>query len=560
MQPTSRWKTGLVLLALSVTCASVNLTKAVHIDDTAYLEIAQAILQDPFHPISAGKINWDNTATPISAVNQPHLFFYAQALVMLLSGHSELALHGLMAIVSSISVLAFYLLARLLAPRHALFLTSIFFLGPVFLPGQNLMTDVPLVTLWLIFYGAILAAGRDHPSTWYAVSSLAAAAACLVKYTSLVLLPVFAAVILLRRQWRALAFLLVPLAALAAWSLFNYADYGGIHLLERRIAHPITTANLAGRVVDWIAGLGAVAPFSIAFLSPSVVKRSGARPLAGILIASTAVLLISWHHPQSTPQTAMLWALFVGNGLFVLALLRPARGEWGNRLRPEQTTILALWLAGTLSFTVLFAPIMAIRHVLLALPPLLFLLAGAFEHLIGRRRRQLALAATAALGIALAISDYQYADVYREQAFSMIRNLPADAHIWYAGHWGWQWYAGKAGMKQFDTYRSELKPGDYLIVPSLVHRQVILPEQRRSLERVREVIVDASPATWLRTMSEHPLGGYYAYSFRRFHGPPWRFSTQPLDTFSIFLVADSQDGRESSVEVPVREETLPPTS
>ena len=47
--PVQRHKTHLILLLIGLVCASVNLTKPVHIDDTAHLETAQAILQDALH-------------------------------------------------------------------------------------------------------------------------------------------------------------------------------------------------------------------------------------------------------------------------------------------------------------------------------------------------------------------------------------------------------------------------------------------------------------------------------------------------------------------------------
>lgn len=76
-----------------------NLTKAYHIDDTAHLETARAIQNDPLHPMSQ-TVNWIDTAEPIHKLNQPHLFFYLIALVVFLFGESEVILHLLLAIFS----------------------------------------------------------------------------------------------------------------------------------------------------------------------------------------------------------------------------------------------------------------------------------------------------------------------------------------------------------------------------------------------------------------------------------------------------------------------------
>ena len=64
----SRWVVCWVLLLLSALAAAVNLTKAVHIDDTAYLEMARAIIRNPLHPLSE-LLNWEDSSRPIFETN-----------------------------------------------------------------------------------------------------------------------------------------------------------------------------------------------------------------------------------------------------------------------------------------------------------------------------------------------------------------------------------------------------------------------------------------------------------------------------------------------------------
>jgi hypothetical protein len=44
---------ALVIISIWLVVTAFNITKAAHMDDTAYLEIARHILVDPLHPISA---------------------------------------------------------------------------------------------------------------------------------------------------------------------------------------------------------------------------------------------------------------------------------------------------------------------------------------------------------------------------------------------------------------------------------------------------------------------------------------------------------------------------
>ncbi len=532
---------GAILLLLSVVCASANVTKAVHIDDACYLEIAQAILADPLHPMR-GQLNWDyQTATPIWRTNQPPLFFYLQALVMAGFGDSELAQHLLMAVISAAAIGAFYLLATLFvaAPR-GLVLSAMFALGPAFLPGQNLMVDVPLVALWLVFFWALCSAPGAEGYGRYWIAAAAMTAAPLIKYTSLVLPVIFCAALVLRRQWKCLWFLVFPLCGLAAWSLFNYFDYGGIHLLSRRV-QPFAMDRVMNGVVSVAAGIGAVAPFSIMFLSPRIMRRTGIWPLATGTIFGVAILFVARGHPKCPWPVAGFWGAFAGNGVFVLALAcRSVAAELARGWRSErawQYAVLLLWLAGTLGFTILFSPFMAVRHILPAIPPLLLLLGHGLGRLASPRWTALALIATAALGGALALSDYEYADVYRRDASKIAKSLPPGRNVWFTGHWGWQWYAKKAGMRQYDRRRPGFVKGDYFVVPSLPG-SVIAPRHRKTLKLVSTLVEKGGAATRFRTMTQTPGGGYYGYSFESRH-LPWIFLTtpEPLETFYVLVVA-----------------------
>ena len=400
---------------LIAACAVANLTKAVHVDDSTYLDIVRAILADPLHPMSGTTYSIFMTR-PVSFVNQPHLFFYAQALVMLVSRDSELALHVLTAVMAGLAITAFHALAKLVVQKRPLLFTALFALSPAFLPGQNLMVDVPLIALWLAFFWALLPAAEGRAGSRYLAGAVVMALACLVKYTSLVLLPIFVAALVLRREWRALWLLTLPATALGEWSLFNYFDCGSVHLLGREVG-TIGIGNVALRAVEWIAGLGAVGTFTVMFWSRANMKRFAGWPFAGGCVTGVA-LFFSSHEDR---QIAALWAIFLGNGVFALGLVcqcvvRELR-RWQRdreRVRLERNVIRVLWLVGVFSFVVLFAPFMAVRHILLAIPAMLLLLGHSAGRAIERRWRTVGLGVTAGLGVLLALSDYEYANVYRE--------------------------------------------------------------------------------------------------------------------------------------------------
>jgi len=81
---------------------------------------------------------------------------------------------------------------------------------------------------------------------------------------------------------------------------------------------------------------------------------------------------------------------------------------------------------------------MATRHILLVIP---FILLFSWD-LIDKALHginKLVITLTIILGLILGISDWKYADYYRQMASSI--ELPKDRTVWAVGLWGWQWYA-----------------------------------------------------------------------------------------------------------------------
>lgn len=538
-------RTGVILALLWLAATAFNLTKAVHIDDTAYLEIAKAIRADPLHAMT-GQISWVREREPIHSVNQPHLFFYFLAVTEALVGESELAFHLVESVFTLLALIFFFLLAQRFVPRHALFLSALFVLGPALLPGQNIMCDVPMLACWLIFLWAVLQ--PDRGLGHLVIAALAAAAACLIKYTSLVLLPVLILDLFWRRDWRQCWVIGIPLALLAVWSLFNYLDYGGVHLLGRS-GSPKGVGVTAQRLLTTLICLGAVTPFTV-LLFPRLLRQRG----GGYLLLAAALVgavQVYWGVREwgDTPLNALLRGVFLANGLLLLVWVL-----WGAAVRlnfsglvfPDESqrpdAVFTATMLGLIAFLALLAPFLAVRHIL-PLVPILLILLGRYAVLESARFwRGAAFLLTVGLGVAIAVSDWFLADVYRKAAPQLmakvneIRQDESDSTVWYTGHWGWQWYARKAGMRQYDYRDSPLREGDYLVLTEMVPRQEIDADEWRRLDRIRTIVVPSGPATLLRTANRVPYGGYYAIGLKAL---PWTLSREPLDEFVIFRVGTS---------------------
>lgn len=527
---THRTRAVCTLLALFCVVTLFNLGKAVHIDDPTYLLIAEKLVSDPWHPLS-GELILSGAPIQVFSTNQPPLLFYLYAASLKLFGPSELILHAIMALFGGAAIFLFYRLALRFCAGVALPLTAAFSLGAAFLPAQNLMTDVPLLALWLAFFWVLSEKllSRERASTaWILAAGATAAGACLMKYTSLVLLPLLLLPVLLRRDRRAFAALAIPVAVLLAWSAWNYAELGRVHLTSRA-SDPAAFSGVVGRMRDWLLCLGAAGPLALGAVPWALQRR---RP-AGIAFVATAfaMLLFEMAMPEKVAHP-ILGRLFFANGALGLALAALALGD--ESLEREQRWLLLGWIGAAGGFIVCFAPFMAMRHVLLAVPPVMLGLGRLLQFDARGRWRSAALAACCAIGLGLGLSDWLYADVYRQQAALLRERFGDDARLWYLGNWGWRWYAEAQGMAPYLPGRSRLEAGDLVIIPSLpAGPKWVAARDARRVVRLDAEIIPASAGTRLRTMQPLPLRGYYKF---RFPGLPWVVSDEPLERFEILEV------------------------
>jgi hypothetical protein len=524
MGETTRQRLGLFALWVAVTAA--NLFKPYHIDDTAHLIIAQWISSHPLHPMQ-GLLNWGGVAAPIYRTNQPHLYFYVLAAWGTLFGWSAPAMHGLQSLFAAGCILLFHRLARRLNIPDALWLTAMLALGPAFIVEQNLMVDVPLLCAWLAFFSLLLARR-------FAPAAAASGAALLMKYSSLILLPVLAAAVLLHRAPQRLWVLLIPIGTLAAWSAFNWWDYGGIHLATALHAagqsyvpptihkHFQLARRLVKSTIAWLVGLGALTPFGVIAL---VQARTSL--YIALLTGFLALIALVWTGllPDTLADIA-LWLGFATSGALTLAYA--VRAIW--RQRTPAAAIIGLWIFGTSAFYIFTAPFIAARHILLILPPCALLLA--MRTPLPAQAKRFGLIMSVILSTGLTISDDRFAAFYQTEAAAIPASLPPGTKIWAAGHWGWQWYATRAGMTELDIKSSRLTPGDILVVPEEVDHQ--LPASL-SLQLIRHITGNFSDSDPFCT--GRPGRFYLSYTFRG----PWSLSrdcSQHIDIYKIISTSN----------------------
>lgn len=551
---------NLALLGIWLVATAFNLTKAVHIDDTIYLEIARWINVSPLHPLS-GEVNWVNTLEPIYRISSsPLLFIYGLAAVLRWFGEFEVALHAFMAIFTGLCVWGFYNLSSLLKIQHKMALTTMLAWGPAFIPSQNLMLDVPLMAWSILFFWTLFATTEATSSrkTWlFVLAGLFAGAAALTKYPGLVLFPLLAFYLIINRHFSYVWVILIPVSIFGAWCAFNVFDYGGIHVLQTNSGSvdsgSVHLYRLAGlpllqlphRLLDGVICLGATSPFvllSLLYLMQSRRRHYGLFCVAAIAVLSF-ILTFVFQGEDIVPallhvgflSCALILFLALGHSLWHSMKEKPVPGTSEEEsLPPIFRTMIVTWLVVNCCFVLLLVPFMAVRHVLIMMPAILLLLGvGVFPKMPGRAIFWTA-ATSALMGFWMGASDWQAANVARTQAQQIRGALPSHANVYFVGHWGWQWYAARSGMKQYDLKKTYLVTGDYIVAPHSIGVVPVAARYAAYMQPIRDIAADSSSSLLCRTISNQPSANFYGGGWNPL---PWTFSSQPMETFTIFQIS-----------------------
>jgi len=536
------------------------LDKAFHIDDPFFHRVTQNIARDPMDPY-AGEIDWWHRPDSIfRSDSNPPLFNYYLAPISARTENPEFASHA--AMVPFYLLLAVSLLAlgrRFTASPLWVLLFTMTSAG--FVVSGNVMRDVPAAALGTAAVAATVSGtDRGHRRQLFLGSALVGMA-ILTKYSALILLPVIYCYPILKRKPRLVVWAAVPAAMFAVWCLHNQLVYGELHIASQW-GRGFNRPGHGWR--DNAYGLPVVAG-SLSYLLPALLARSLASRDWWLLAGSGAVALVGWWLVESYtsggagPQF-LFWALMGSALIFVCFAegVRTARPLLRDRADPEasDSLFLVVWLSAPLLVSTVSVPFQAVRHFLPALPPLVLLAfrtlgpTGRGSATFVRPILAVLLAAQAAVAFLVARSDADFAETYRDFA-PRVRDRVAshrtsragagEPSIWFVGHWGWSYYAEKAGLRQLHAGGPYPEEGDYLVVPAYVDKGRVLERLPRLAESLRKIDQVVYPGRIpIRTVD--PAGaGFYALFTRR--GPdrpsrvPYRIEcSAPIEYFEIYEV------------------------
>jgi len=539
--------------------------KAFNIDDPLFVWAAKHIAQ---HPLDFYGFNvlWYSTWERMAEVTQnPPLGCYYLALVGSVSGWSEQALHWATLLPAWAALAGAYRMAeRLGAPPLISALLTL--CTPVFLLSvTSVMCDVPLLALWLwtiIFWDVGL---RDRRKGRLWIAGVLIAVTTLTKYFGICLLPLLGAYSMAadRSGWRrwlpplALAvMILIGYQALTSWMYgrgllgyaMGYAAGSGSPSIGTR----------AFRIAEAFAFLGGCVGIA-AMAAPFVMGRGGRLGLilfgAGVLALSlllTSKIKVggefltaspftfeggysSPRHPPGQPASDdeisnwaqilgqfVLWAM-VGAGIAILC--------WQDyqRERDPRALLLALWIAGTFVFAAFVNWTLNGRSILPLVPAVAIVLVRRLALVWGdvwpRWAAAGLLAPSLTLSFVVAHADMVAADAQRAAAHRIAREFANAKPLWFAGHWGFQYYMMEHRATPWDGDHDRGEPGQLIAIPD--NNCNIAPFKWTS-----ETVVDFEDSTrsYATTMHYMRAAGFYAEVW----GPlPFTFGPVPPERFRV---------------------------
>jgi hypothetical protein len=530
-----------LLLLLAGLWTLANAVKPLAIDDTAYYYFARQIAAHPLDPYGF-EILWYQAPEPANSVLAPPVLPYWWALGLSLFGDRPFLWKLWLFPFALLFVTATHALLRRFVRKQALLFTWMAVLSPVFLPSFNLMLDVPAQALGL---GALVlffrAADRRSPPEAL-LAGLVAGLAMQTKYTAFMAPAVMLLYSCFFGGFR-LALLASGTAALifVGWEYGMICRYGQSHFLyqfggrgddpvgnDDALLSPNAVAMILTRLwrlwnkkhlfFSLFSLLGGVCSTGtlLALTALGVRRRFVWLGMIVGVLGYLAIGVLAGRYQIILPASLIdfagrdrlrfgpahiiffLFGLATVLSFLAVALRLCRRGPLPRPGRPKRIEVfLVAWLLLEVIGFFPLTPFPAARRVMgIAFVGTLLLCRLAARTCRTPERRRL-LCAAAAYGILLAtgfcamdVRDAFAQKQAAERASQAIGQTVAGSRVWYVGHWGFQFYAERAGMMPVIPDTSDLHAGDWLVVPDARIDQQRIVVSTEALSRYRDLVID----------------------------------------------------------------------
>ena len=524
-----------ILVAVTLACLLPFAGKAFHIDDPLFVWAGRQMQTRWWNPYGF-EVNWYLSATPMHEVTKnPPLASGYIGLLSSVFGEKEFVIHLGFLLQVIAAVLGTYALARRFSANPFFAGLAVLFTPAFMVSSTTVMCDVLMLALWVWAVEFWIRGLENDRPLWLTLAGFLLGACVLAKYFGVALIPLLLVYSLIRRGrpggW--LLYLLIPVVIIGLYEWWTRILYGhGLFLDAFGYVNARQPRALSDLALKTFTGLGftgggcAIVFFYVVFLWRPRIWVWGSIG-AIMLLAVTWFLLGTMPTYAASPWRqgiAFQWSLMVLGGLAVLAL--PIL-DWKARKSPE-ALLLLLWVFGTFAFCVLNWTI-NVRSILPMVPAVaILLLRRAQSEPTTKLGLSLSLGLAALLSLAVTVADFQLASSARAAATEIRSRFgdSADTTIWFEGHWGFQYYAERNGLRAIDLVHPAVRHGDLIVVPRNNTNLTPLPQE--TVEHVTTLEMATCP--WLATMSDSVGAGFYMDIL----GPlPFAFGVVPAEKYYI---------------------------
>jgi hypothetical protein len=482
-----------LFLAVIVTVA--NTLKPITVDDTAYLAFARQIASHPTDPYGF-TIFWWSKPEPAMHILCPPVVPYWLAVGVWLFG----AVPVVLKLWTFPFVFLFAWAVRMLILRFArgteAFALPLLVLSPAVLPAVNLMLDVPALALALtsLELFARLFSARPTNAHWAGAVGvgLVAALAMQTKYSA------FAAPAVIfwyglthSRVGLAAVAVAVAVGAFAGWELLLDQKYGESHFLfhaTAAAAPPEGKSRLAAFVDDkfgligpLVSHLGCLA-VGCGLLAASALRLPRRWLLSAAVVWCCGFVLVAvlprrWtalgpdlYASEVFWNSSGWWWLAAVTGCSFVLLVRVKKGL-APRLNVDALFLVG-WLVLELAAALALTPFPAARRVI-GVTVVMGLVAARAAGRIARAdpaRQPPRWVLVIGVVVGFAVAGVDLLDAFPEKecaelAAGVTLDRPESSTVWYAGHWGFQYYCERNGMRPIVPGETLVRAGDFVVLP-----------------------------------------------------------------------------------------------
>ena len=547
------WK-KLAVIVLFITLVNLFfINKAIHIDDIAFIKLARHINEDLFDPYSF-HIDYGTRSGIATIITDPPLVPYYYSIFIKYFGESETILHAAFLFFTLMAAISMYYVAKRFT-KKPLSATFLMIVTPIFfLMSHNLMVDIPTLGFFLaalITY--IYGVDKDNYAMIF-IASILIIFGIFTKYTNLVLIPLLGFYSILKRKYKSMLFLIIPLAVVLLWNYYTITLYGSSHI--GFVTSYVYTALMGMvfpffvRFLNVITNLGGAVLFPLFLVYPFISKRKNK---IAYFISILAALLMSvglyfysggFVSGRYGLLQLVLFFIFVSSGLFIFYLFLDYSKKdvclflksffRKNKLKFDSDNVfLFVWFIGIAAFNVLLISY-ASRYIMLLIPVFIILYVKILSEKFQKVSRELftyCIAFTFLLSLLMAISDYQLAGSYRN--FANTNVFPDNIKIWYNGAHGFQYYMEKKGYKMMPKEGSELKQGDLIFKSTLQVPRPIPADLNERIKLIDKIQFENNFPIRIFNINAH--AGFYSYGAGFL---PFSISTADFDTIEVYEVLE----------------------